>query len=79
MSNPGAASNVAETVPNAPPDQVVVVNGLPTGVVSGNSSTQVYLADVLGVGSGPSGLPAQNGLVSITNLPPSALQTFRFQ
>lgn len=74
-----STTNIEETVPSPPPDVVTYVNGVSVSTVSGNSSTQVFLADVLQVGSGPSGQPAQSGLVSITNLPASALQTFRFQ
>jgi hypothetical protein len=74
-----STTNVEETVPNAPPDQAVLVDGVLTGVVSGNSSTQVYLADVLGVNAGPSGQPAVNAAVSITNLSAGSLQTFKWE
>jgi hypothetical protein len=79
-ATPGIAANVPESVPNAPPDQTVLVNGLlPTGVVSGNSATRVYLADVLQVDSGPQGQPAQNAVISISGgVPASALQTFKW-
>jgi hypothetical protein len=72
-------TNVEETVPPCPTDTVVVVNGVVEQTASGRSATQTELENVLQVGSGPSGQPVQSGLVSITNLPPSALQTFRYQ
>jgi hypothetical protein len=74
---PAPASNVPESVPSAPPD-TVIVNAVPVASVSGLSSTQFMLENVLQVDSPQQGLPAQNAVVSITNLPASALQAFRW-
>jgi hypothetical protein len=74
-----STTNVEQTKPAPPTDVVTIVNGLPESSVSGLSSSEFMLQNVLQVQSGPAGQPAQSGLVSITNLPASALQTFRFQ
>jgi hypothetical protein len=76
---PAPAANVPESDPNAPPD-VVVPGNPPTSIVSGLSSTERMLQNVLGVDSPQEGLPAQNAVVSISaGLPSSALQVFTFE
>jgi len=76
---PAPASNVPESVPSAPPDTVTIVNGVPESSVSGLSSTEFMLQNVLQVNSGPSGQPAQNAVISISNLNPASLQAYRWE
>jgi hypothetical protein len=79
MSNPGPAANVPESIPNAPPDTVNVTNGVPESSVSGLSSTESMLQNVLEVQSAPAGQPAANAPVSISNLRPASLQAYRWE
>jgi hypothetical protein len=72
-----STTNVPQVNPNAPTDSVTVVNGVPVSTVSGRSATETALQIVLQVDSGPSGLPAQNAPVSITNIPAAQLQSYR--
>lgn len=66
---PAPAANVAETVPT--PATFNETNTI--------SSTQNALENTLQVDSGPNGQPARNAPVSISNLPPASLQTFRWE
>jgi len=66
---PTAAANVPESVPS--PATFNETNTI--------TSTTEMLANTLQVDSGPSGQPAVNAAVSITNLPPGSLQTYRWE
>ncbi len=59
-------SNVPESVPNVPTDTVTIVNGLPESSVSGLSSTEFMLQNVLQVQSGPAGTNAQSSVQTFT-------------
>jgi hypothetical protein len=65
-ATPGPAANVAETVP-APAT---------FNTADGESSTQVYLSSTL---EPEEGQPSVNAPISISNLPASALQTFKWE
>ena len=74
-----STTNVEQTTPRQPTDTVTIVNGVPESSVSGLSSTEFMLQNVLEVQSAPAGQPAANAPVSISNLPPESLQAYRWE